>query len=71
MRWFKPHPEKPVREQLLEARENLRRQVDFLNSGPSYPDLSGSYMRQQADELNAMIDEIDAELARTDVKTSN
>jgi hypothetical protein len=66
MTWFKPHPEKPLREQLLEARDDLIRQISVLQGGPAYPDFSGPYMRAQADELKTMLEEIEAELARTE-----
>jgi len=64
MQWFKPHPEKPLRQQLLDARADLSRQVEVLEGGASGPDGAGPYMKNQATQLLAMIDEIDAELAR-------
>ena len=31
----KDRPEKPLREQLIEARDNVRRQIEVLRAGPS------------------------------------
>jgi hypothetical protein len=64
MQWFKPHHEKPLRQQLLEARDNLRSQIDLLSAGSAYGTLSGDYKNAQAQELKAMLEEIEAELRR-------
>jgi len=64
MQWFKHHPEKPLRQQLLDARADLSRQIDVLVGGACGPDGAGSYMVSQANQLKAMVDEIDAELAQ-------
>jgi hypothetical protein len=66
MTWSTPRSEKPLRQELLEARDSLVRQISILESGPSAPDLSRGYMQAQADELKSMLEQIEEELARTE-----
>ena len=70
MTGLKPHHEKPLRQELLEARDSLVRQIEVLQGGPSAPDLSGAYMQAQADELKSMLEQIEEELARTEAEGS-
>ena len=66
MPWFKPKPEKPLREQLLEAQANLLRQIEILRAGPiKYEPGAAEYQRQQVVELRATLREIEAALAET------
>ena len=68
MHWFKPHPEKHLRQQMLEARDNLLHQIDVLQGGALYPGGggAGAYMQAEADGLKVMLEEIETELARTE-----
>ena len=65
MSWFKPKPEKPLREQLEEARQALLNQIAVLEAGPTRMEPGESqYMQAQAAELRTMLREIEAELAK-------
>jgi len=61
------HPDPPLHEQLCEARDTLRRQIEILD--PSNSVRSGEwfgpalYDRQRADELRATLAEIEQQLA--------
>ena len=63
MWWRKSPPEKPLREQLLEARATLQREIEILDSGPA-PGAHGStqYERQRADVLRGTLTEIEQQL---------
>ncbi len=53
-----------LREELLEARERLQRQIEVLDAGPSYvptPELSVGH-REFAERLRDLLDEIDQAL---------
>ena len=67
MSWFKPRREKPLREQLVEARESLIRQIAILDTGPlKFEPGATDYMAHQAAELRETLAGINAELARMD-----
>ena len=63
--WSKKPDEKPLREQLIEAREALVNQIAILEAGPSYlitaDAIYGRHMR--ADALKATLAEIREQLA--------
>jgi hypothetical protein len=70
MSWFKRKPEKPLREQLVDARATLQREIEILAAGPipgSYGSLA--YDRQRADVLRGTLAEIEQQLA--DIEAGN
>ncbi len=54
--WWKKKPEPPLRDQLVEARDKLRRQLDLLNGPPA-----GN--RSHWGDNGAVIADLEAELA--------
>lgn len=70
MSWFKGHHEKPLRDQLIEARDALRRQINVLDAGPLSASQSvgeAQQFSQQAAELRAMLENIQDQLAELGV----
>jgi hypothetical protein len=61
----KKRPEPPLREQLIEARDNLRRQIEVLQAGPSSVGKGGEFIDNSAliDELSNTLREIEDGLA--------
>lgn len=69
MSWFKRKPEKPLREQLVEARETPINQIAILEAGPAKSEPGApDYMRAQAAGLRERLCEIEGELAKTGVR---
>jgi hypothetical protein len=65
MSWFKRQPEKPLREQLEEARQALLNQISVLEAGPARMEPGeGQFMQAQASDLRTMLREIEEELAK-------
>ena len=65
MTWFKRKPEKPIREQLVEARETLIHQIAILEAGPAKGYVGeAEYMRAEAAGLRETLREIERELAK-------
>jgi hypothetical protein len=67
MWWFKnraPKPEKPLRRQLLDARDALVDQIAVLEGGPAAlgKSMAGGYMQDQAAELRRTLSEIEEQL---------
>lgn len=65
MWWFKRQPEKPMREQLLDARATLIAQIETLERGPvrSLP-TEWQSMQAQAAELRVVLAEIESRTGR-------
>ncbi len=61
----KKRPEPPLREQLSQARDNIRRQIEVLRAGPSSVGKGGEFIDSAAmiGELSATLREIEAGLA--------
>jgi hypothetical protein len=58
-------PEKPIREQLIEARESLRRQIEILQAGPASIGKGGEFIdnTDMIAELSGTLREIEQALA--------
>ena len=67
MSWFKRKPERPLREQLVEARETIISQIAILEGGPAkFEPGEAEYMMAQAAGLRETLREIEGELAKTE-----
>jgi hypothetical protein len=68
MRWFKPHPEMPLREQLLEARDKLLRQIQITARGPmtGYTQSERETFENLTAELREALQQIEDALAEAD-----
>ncbi|HEY5410127.1 MAG TPA: hypothetical protein VIJ94_05305 [Caulobacteraceae bacterium] len=67
MGWFEHKPEKPLRQQLEEAREALLEQIAVLEAGPARMEPGeGHFMQAQAAGLRAMLRDIEGELAKAE-----
>jgi hypothetical protein len=64
MWWFKAGPERPIREQLIEARDAVRRQIEVLQAGPSSVGKGGGFIdnRPMIAQLSATLAEIEQNL---------
>jgi hypothetical protein len=56
--WRKNKPEKPLRAQLIEARDNLERQLDIVTAGP----IKLAWQPGTIEELRAALAEINRQL---------
>jgi hypothetical protein len=71
MWWFKRRPEKPLREQLIEARNSLRREIEIPDAGPAPgPASFGSrrYDQERANVLRGTLAEIEQQLVKVESK---
>jgi uncharacterized membrane protein YccC len=67
MSWFKRKPEKPLRQQLMDARDALIDQIAILQAGPAKSEPGAAeYMADQAATLRETLREIEEELAKFD-----
>jgi hypothetical protein len=67
--WWKskPKPERPLRDQLEDAREDLIRQIAIMQQGPTLGNHgSREEFIQQADALRSALDEVEAQLVELD-----
>ena len=66
--WWKKKPEPPLREQLLAARANLRRQIEILQAGAASLGKGGEFIdsRNMLADLQSELLEIEKALAETD-----
>jgi hypothetical protein len=67
MLWWKKK-EKPLREQLIEARDKLRRQIETLHAGPASLGRGGEFIDNSAleSELTSALRRIEQTLAELD-----
>ena len=64
MWWRKSRPEKPIHEQLIEARDTLQRQIEIMQVGPIRQEIGGgAYYDSRVAALSAELSEIEASLA--------
>lgn len=57
--WWKKKPEPPLRDQLIAARDALRRQIEVLKAGPSSVGKGGEFI-----DSSAMIADLCSELSQ-------
>jgi hypothetical protein len=63
MSWFGKKPDKPLRDQLAEARDNLIRQIAILDAGPAKNlPTETEYMRAQSAELRRSLSQIEEQM---------